>query len=161
MAGWEDELSVLLSELGVKQEEPQAHMQQSCKPRCGDSAYSSNDTHYGDSDDMWLDQLPDGAWSDVEHSLSDDDDEPWVDDIDMMRHEVDSIVSQVILLMQRGDLDAALKEDVMVVLRALRHRLPLTQQPIVSDEAYLESASALLHFCRLVLQLSDFSADDM
>jgi hypothetical protein len=160
MAGWEEELSVLLSELGVKQEEPQAHLQQSCKPRCSDIAYSS-DTPYGESDDVRLDQLPDGVGGDAEYSLSDDEEEPWVDDIDMMRHEVDSIVSQVILLMQRGDLDATLKEDVMVVLRALRHRLPPEQQSVVSDEAYLESASALLHFCRLVLQLSDFTSDDI
>jgi hypothetical protein len=69
-------------------------------------------------------------------------------------------VSQVILLMQRGDLDVALKEDVMVVLRALRRRLPHTQQAVVNDEVYLESASAMLHFCRLVLQLSDFTSEE-
>jgi hypothetical protein len=155
MASWEDELSVLLSGLGVKQEEPQAHLQQSCKPRYSDIAYSS-DTPYGDSDDFW----PEGVWVDAERTFPDEEEELWVDDIDMMRHEVDSIVRQVILLMQRGDLDATLKEDVMVVLRALRHRLPQAQQPVVSDEAYLESASALLHFCRLVLQLSDFTSED-
>lgn len=160
MASWEDELSVLLSELGVKQEEPQAHLQQSCKPRC-DSAYSSNEASYDDSDDMWLEQLSEGPWIDAERTFPDEEEEPWVDDIDMMRHEVDSIVSQVILLMQRGDLDATLKEDVMVVLRALRNHLPRPQQSLISDEAYLESASALLHFCRLVLQLSDFPTGNM
>jgi hypothetical protein len=36
----------------------------------------------------------------------------------------------------------------------------LTQEVASSDEAYLESASALLHFCRLVLQLSEFSTPD-
>jgi len=35
MAGWEEELAVLLSELGVKQEEPQAHLQLR-KPLHGD-----------------------------------------------------------------------------------------------------------------------------
>lgn len=159
MASWEEELSVLLRELGVKQEEPQAHIQQSCKPRCNDIAYSNGDTSHGDSDDVWLDQLYGGV--DAERIFDDDEeDESSVDDIDMMRHEVDSIVSQVILLMQRGDLDAALKEDVMVVLRALRHRLPHIQQSVVNDEVYLESASAMLHFCRLVLQLSDFTSDE-
>jgi hypothetical protein len=77
-----------------------------------------------------------------------------------MRREVDSIVSQVILLMQRGDLDPSIKEDVMVVLRALRRRASITQQAATSDEAYLESASAMLHFCRLVLQLSEFATED-
>ena len=135
MASWEEELSVLLRELGVKQEEPQAHIQQSCKPRCNDIAYSNGDTSHCDSDDVWLDQLSGGA--DAERIFDDDEeDEPSVDDIDMMRHEVDSIVSQVILLMQRGDLDAALKEDVMVVLRALRRRLPHIQQSVINDEVY-------------------------
>ena len=77
-----------------------------------------------------------------------------------MRREVDSIVSQVVLLMQRGDLDSSLKEDVMVVLRALKRRSPVLSLPSTSDEAYLESASAMLHFCRLVLQLSELATED-
>ncbi|GAC1673039.1 MAG: hypothetical protein NVS9B9_29970 [Ktedonobacteraceae bacterium] len=43
----------------------------------------------------------------------------------------------------------------MVVLRALRRRAMVTQQAAATDEAYLESASAMLHFCRLVLQISE------
>jgi hypothetical protein len=83
-----------------------------------------------------------------------------MNDLSLMRREVDSIVNQVILLMQRGDLDPSLKEDVMVVLRALRRRAAVTQLAATSDEAYLESASAMLHFCRLVLQLSEVSTQD-
>ncbi|GER87996.1 hypothetical protein KDW_21580 [Dictyobacter vulcani] len=48
----------------------------------------------------------------------------------------------------------------MVVLRALRRRIPMNQQSTTSDEAYLESASAMLHFCRLALQLSEFTTED-
>ncbi|GHO86686.1 hypothetical protein [Dictyobacter formicarum] len=146
MASWEDELSVLLSELGVKQEEPQAHLRQSRKTMRSDVKRR----------DQFADAL---LWSNGDNAAEDDGD-PWIDDLDMMRHEVDSIVSQVVLLMQRGDLDVALKEDVMVVLRALRRRIPVAQQSANSDEAYLESASAMLHFCRLVLQLSEFSTED-
>jgi len=143
MAGWEEELAVLLSELGVKQEEPQTHLQLR-KPLHGDVKRR----------EQFTDAL---FWG--EGSESDDD--GWINDLDMMRREVDSIVSQVILLMQRGDLDTSLKEDVMVVLRALRRRLPATRQSAAasSDEAYLESASAMLHFCRLVLQLSEFATE--
>jgi hypothetical protein len=83
-----------------------------------------------------------------------------LNDLNLMRREVDSIVNQVILLMQRGDLDSTLKEDVLIVLRALRRRAAVTQQAAASDEAYLESASAMLHFCRLVLQLSEFATED-
>ena len=145
MAGWEEELAALLSELGVKQEEPQAHFQQARKPLHGDVKRR----------EQFTDAL---LWG----GDSEGDDDGWINDLDMMRREVDSIVSQVILLMQRGDLDTSLKEDVMVVLRALRRRLPATRQFATnsSDEAYLESASAMLHFCRLVLQLSEFATED-
>jgi hypothetical protein len=144
MAGWEEELAVLLSELGVKQEEPQAHLQPR-KPLHGDVKRR----------EQFADAL---FWG--EDSESSDD--GWIHDLDVMRREVDSIVSQVILLMQRGHLEISLKEDVMVVLRALRRRLP-TIQPFAaasSDEAYLESASAMLHFCRLILQLSECTTED-
>ncbi len=89
-----------------------------------------------------------------------DEDDTGLNDLSVMRREVDSIVSQVLFLMQRGDLDTTLKEDIMVVMRALQRRVPARQQTIASDEAYLESASAMLHFCRLVLQLSEFATED-
>jgi hypothetical protein len=145
MAGWEDELSALLNELGVKQEEPQARLQQARKPMR--------------SDVKRREQFADAIlWND--DNENDDDDDPWMQDLDAMRREVDTIVSQVVLLMQRGDLDATLKEDVMVVLRALRRRVPPIVQAVNNDEAYLEAASALLHFCRLVLQLSEIATED-
>ncbi len=144
MAGWEEELSVLLSELGVKQEEPQTPARPTRQPMRSDVKRR----------EQFSDAL---RWDNTAEPLDDD---PWFDDLDMMRHEVDAIVSQVVLLMQRGDLDPAIREDVMVVLRALRRRIPMAQQSSTSDEAYLESASALLHFCRLVLQLSEFSTED-
>ena len=144
MASWEEELAVLLSELGVKQEEPQAHLQLR-KPPHGDI--------------KGREQFTDALFRDEERESSDD---SWVNDLNVMRREVDSIVSQVILLMHRGDLDNSLKEDVMVVVRALRRRLPATRYALAasSDEAYLESASAMLHFCRIVLQLSEFATED-
>ncbi len=144
MARWEEELTVLLRQLGVKQEEPQARLRQTRKPMR--------------SDVKRREQCADALlWNDDNEV---DDDDIWMDDLDTMRHEVDTIVSQVVLLMQRGDLDPSLKEDVMVVLRALRRHVPATQPLSIDDEAYLESASALLHFCRLVLQLSEFATED-
>ena len=147
MASWEDELAVILQRLGVKQEEPQTYLQQMRKPLR--------------SDVKRLEHSADPHFSDEETEL--DDDDGWVQDIATMRREVDSIVSQVILLMQHGDLEPSIKEDVMVVLRALRRRLPTSHSPVpppTSEEAYLESASALLHFCRLALQLSECSTED-
>jgi len=112
MAGWEEELAIILYELGVN----------------------------------------------FEDSTSKDD--PWMSDLNMMHREVDSIVTQVILLMERGDLESSLKEDVMVVLRALRRLANTMQQTVSSDHAYLESVAAMLHFCRLVLQLSEVATED-
>ncbi len=150
MAGWEEELSVLLSELGVTQEEPRAHPRSS---RHGEIKYhmfpARSDVKRQElsADALFLDNM--------------DDDEPWLTDLSLMRREVDSIVSQVIRLMQRGDLDKSLKEDVLVVLHALRRRSMVTQQAEASDEAYLEFAAAMLHFCRIVLRLSEPAIEDL
>lgn len=144
MAGWEEELAVLLHELGVKQEEPRAHLRPMRKPIR--------------SDVKRREQFADALLWHEDSKV--DDEEIEINDLSLMRREVDSIVSQVVLLMQRGDLDKSLKEDVLVVLRALRRRAAVTQQAAASDEAYLESASAMLHFCRLVLQLSEFATED-
>jgi hypothetical protein len=148
MAGWEEELAVLLRELGVKQEEPdEAHLRPLRKPMRSDARRC----------EPYADAQPWGAESGGSNR---DDDDVWQQDLNSMRREVDTIVSQVVLLMQRGSLDLSLKEDVMVVLRALRRRATVTQQAAASDEAYLESASAMLHFCRLVLQLSESASED-
>ena len=147
MASWEEELAVLLQELGVKQEEPPTHLQQIRKPLRRPRKRRE--------------QCTDGRFLDEENEL--DDDDYGVQDIATMRREVDSIVSQVIVLMQRGDLEPSVKEDVMIVLRALRRHIPPAHSsafPLTSEEAYLESASALLHFCRLALRLSEFATED-
>ncbi len=146
MAGWEEELAVLLRELGVQQEEPGTRPRLARKPMHSDV---KNKRHQPFADALFLNEHSNRDEVDIE-----------INDLAMMRHEVDSIVNQVILLMQRGELDSSLKEDIMVVLRALRRRAAITQQAAASDEAYLESASAMLHFCRLVLQLSEFSTQD-
>jgi hypothetical protein len=145
MAGWEEELAVLLRELGVKQEEPdEVHLRPQRKPMRSDVKRR----------ELYADAQP---WS---GDASREEDDAWQQDLTSMRREVDSIVNQVVLLMRRGSLDSSLKEDVMVVLRALRRRAAVTQQAASSDEAYLESATAMLHFCRLVLQLSEFATED-
>jgi len=147
MASWEEELAVLLQGLGVKQEEPQTYLQPMHKPLRRQRKRREQCT-----DARFLDE-----------NIELDNDDSGVQDIATMRREVDSIVSQVIVLMQRGDLEPSVKEDVMVVLRALRRHLPPAHSsiyPPTSEEAYLESASALLHFCRLALQLSEFATED-
>jgi hypothetical protein len=158
MAGWEQELAELLSELGVTLE----------------TADSQMDRHPTHPTDLTCSREPplQTLHSDVEQrteasgALEREADEAadledaWLNELRLMRREVDSIVAQVIRLMQRGDLDPSLKEDVMVVLRALRRRASLSQQAALGDESYLEFAAAMLHFCRLVLRLSETAIED-
>ncbi len=157
MAGWEEELALLLQELGVKQEEPGAHSRRTSKPSRKSTRKSrpSDTSQSGDftSRNQFADAL---FWSphNTASSSAQNEDDPWTNDLGLMRREVDSIVRQVVRLMQQGDIEPSIKEDVMVVLRALRRRAMVTQQAAATDEAYLESASAMLHFCRLVLQIS-------
>jgi len=148
MAGWEEELAILLNELGVTQEEPKTHLQPTRKGIRSDTTWREQAA----GDLFWDDGSADSGMP--------EDDDAWLNDLSMMRREVDSIVSQVIRLMQRGDLDKSSKEDVMVVLRALRRQATASQLATASDEAYLESAAAMLHFCRLVLHLSESAIED-
>ena len=152
MAGWEEELALLLRELGVKQEEPDAHSRRTSKP----SRKSTRSDISQQGDVKYREQFADALFRGVGNTTNSahDENDPWMDDLGLMRREVDSIVRQVVRLMQQGDIEPSIKEDVMVVLRALRRRAMVTQQAAATDEAYLESASAMLHFCRLVLQIS-------
>jgi hypothetical protein len=163
MPGWEHELTELLRELGVTQEEPRTHRRPVSKSTWRDITRRSQATAafiFGDTAD--IDRLDDvGDIDDVEDAGEDDDEDSWLTDLSLMRREVDSIVRQVIHLMQRGGLEKSLQEDVMVVLRALRGRAIVTAQTAINEAAYLESAAAMLHFCRLVLQLSETAIEDL
>ena len=167
MAGWEEELTVLLRNLGVTQEEPSTRLR-STRNRHDEGREEKLHPSELSQDPFGLEDDPfaDAAFLDEEDE-EDEEDEAWLTDLNEMRREVDSIVNQVIRLMQRGDLDKSLKEDVMVVLRALRRPTSSTsvppspqQQAATSEEAYLESAASMLHFCRLVLRLSEVASED-
>lgn len=163
MPGWEDELAQLLRELGVTQEEPRTYRRPVNKSAWRDIKRRSQATEafiFGDATDLHkLDDVGDS--DDSEDAVEDEDEETWLTDLSQMRREVDSIVRQVVHLMQRGDLDKTLKEDVMIVLRALRGRTHVNGQTAISEAAYLESAAAMLHFCRLILQLSETAIEDL
>jgi hypothetical protein len=152
MAGWEQELAELLRELGVTLE--------GAAPDSPTHLQAKQRASYCDvrQDDEESKTLPVPTWDDDAPPPADED--AWLTELRLMRREVDSIVAQVIRLMQNGDLDASLKEDVMVVLRALRRRASPGPRAAPSDETYLEFAAAMLHFCRLVLRLSETAIED-
>jgi hypothetical protein len=154
MAGWEEELAVLLRELGVTQEEPKTHLRPTHIRETGHSPVRHRDEvkrQVQSADALF--------WGSADENKAESDD-IWMSDLHVMRREVESIVAQVVRLMQRGDFDPSLKEDVIVVLRALRRRASVTQQASASDAAYLEFAAAMLHFCRIILHLSEGAAED-
>jgi len=148
MAGWEEELAMLLRELEVTQEEPKTYLQPTRKG-------ARSDVKWGEQavDDVFLDEDSTGH-RDV-----------WLDDLILMRLEVETIVSQVMRLIQRGNLDTPSKQDVMMVLHTLRQHALVMQQTSSSNETmnlrYLEAATAMLHFCRLVLRFSESTIEDL
>ena len=147
MAGWQEELAELLRELGVMQEEPQTNLRSDSRPMQSDARWRLRPGKVVNP--------PQGAlFSD---DAGQDDSRPWLADLDAMRREVDSIVRQVIRLMQRGDLDQTLKDDVLAILRVLRRRATHVRQVETDDEDSLdlETITAVLRFCRLVLCISE------
>lgn len=151
MAGWQEELDELLQRLGVTQEEPQTKARASSKPtRSNARRRPRPGKSFKHLADAFLTENPTSDEADIN---------AWMADLDAMRREVEDIVRQVIQVMQNGDLDPSFKEDVMVVLHELR-RPAISQQPSSSPRAYLETVSAMLHFCRLVLLLSETALED-
>ncbi|HXR66081.1 MAG TPA: hypothetical protein VN729_09160 [Ktedonobacteraceae bacterium] len=145
MAGWQEELAELLRELGVSPEEPQTNLRSKSKPLHSDAGRrlcSGKSTEH----------LADTFFTD---DVESDEAEAYTMDLGAMGREVDSIVQQVIRLTRNGELDLSAKEDILEVLRALRKFSIVAQEVAPGDEAYLESVSAMLRFCRLVLRLSE------
>ncbi len=168
MAGWQEELAMLLRELGVTQEESTTHLQstRNCEASLHHDHLRRHQAKPHRDDATWREQTADAvSWDDMSLPDADgdglEDNEVWLTDLRLMRRQVESIVTQVIRLAQRGDLDESSKEDVMVVLHALCRRATVTQQAAASDTAYLEFAAAMLHFCRLVLRLSESAIEDL
>ncbi len=155
MAGWEEELAGLLRKLGVEQERPASHRRPIRQPKQRDSLFSELSTERP-SDPLY--HTDDGEFTGQDEEIGEDD--LWMYDLEIMRYEIDSIVNQVVRLMQRGDLDSTLKEDIMVVMHALRRHANKNQNVSDSEESYLEFATAMLHFCRLILQLNEVTSED-
>ncbi len=160
MAGWEEELTGLLRKLGVEQEQSASYRHPIRQPKQCDGLLPKSSIEFPVERSA-------GALShgkDREYAANQDDEideeDLWMHDLEIMRHEIDTIVNQVMRLMQRGDLDPTLKEDVMVVMHALRRRTSTSQTAIENEAAYLEFATTMLRFCRLVLQLSEVASEE-
>jgi hypothetical protein len=136
MSNWEHELETLLTRLGVRWEslppnEPGAD---------GDLADAAD-----------LDGLIDADLGDENWEAVEDDD---LDQVSVVRREMQATVARVTRMVRVGRLDSAIRDDVLLVLRALCKSPPQPDEGESEEDAHLATASAILHFCRIVLRLT-------
>jgi hypothetical protein len=133
MANWQDELESLLASFGVALEAP-----------------ALDQLRAEDSLNRYLLAQPEQSEPPVEHGV----------EVIAVQSEVEATVRQVVSLVRSGSIDSALREDVAFVLRALTR--PDVAMTNASDagraasgaEWNIESAAAVLRFCRIVLRLA-------
>jgi len=150
MAEWQAELEILLSHLHVSLE-PEAVAGRS------DSAAVrriAEDGSVGDGG-VTLPREDEAAASDV---VSADGDE-----VTAVRSEIEATLRRVVVLTQDGKLDPHVRDDVIFVLQALTRPQPRSSRSRPrprggpgdsSTEWQLASAAAVLHFCRIVLRMT-------
>jgi hypothetical protein len=153
MADWRAELDTLLSHLNVS-------LEQGIAPGRHDGA-----AQRGRDEDATLDELDADARVPAEASQGEDALADG-DEVSAVRSEIEATVRRVIELTQAGKLDTSLRDDVVFVLQALTRPRPRGVQSRPrrrgaedsSSEWQLASAAAVLHFCRIVLRLTQAAA---
>jgi hypothetical protein len=138
MSNWEHELETLLSRLGVHWEPSPAHAPEA----------EADEAEVPGPEELAAlldDDLEDEDW---EHLAEEE-----VDQLGVVRREMQATVGRVARMVRAGRLDSVIRDDVLFVLRALCRVQPLLEGE--SDEdAQLATAAAILHFCRIVLRLT-------
>jgi hypothetical protein len=133
MANWQDELESLLASFGVALEAP-----------------ALDQLRAEDSLNRYLLAQPEQSEPPVEHGV----------EVIAVQSEVEATVRQVVNLVRSGSIDSALREDVAFVLRALTRPGAATSNAGETISAgsglewNIESAAAVLRFCRIVLRLA-------
>lgn len=154
MPGWQSELETLLSQLhvslepGRQQSSPSAHGPASLDGE-RDTVVpddSTDATIPWDLDTQPVDDLPaDG------------------DEVSAVSREIEATVRRVISMARAGQMEGALRDDVVFVLQALTRPIPYDKSgnkrhrrksDEASQEWQLASAAAVLRFCRIVLRLT-------
>jgi hypothetical protein len=136
MSNWELELETLLSRLGVRWE--------SLPPN-----EPGVDTDLAEPAD--LDGLIDADLKDADGETPEDED---IDQVSMVRREMQATVERVTRMVRSGRLDSAIRDDVLQVLRVLCRFQPQPEEGESLEDAQIATASAILHFCRIVLRLT-------
>jgi hypothetical protein len=136
MSNWENELEIILSRLGVRWESPLPN-----EPEIDADAAEAAELAA-----MMGDDLENEDWG----KLEDDD----LDQVGVVRREIQATVSRVARMARAGQLDGVIKDDVLFVLRALCRSQPQAEDGESEEDAQLATAAAILHFCRIVLRLT-------
>jgi len=139
MSSWEHELETLLNRLGVRSE--------SSPPNEPVPDVSDADV----ADPAELAALMDVDVDDEDWDGLEDDD---LDQLGVVRREMQATVGRVARMVHAGRLDSAIKDDVLFVLRALCRAQPQPDEGESVEDAQLAAAAAILHFCRIVLRLT-------
>lgn len=149
MAEWQAELEILLSHLHVSLEHETGAGR-------NDSAAARRHAEDGAVSDIGVIPLREDevAASDV---ISVDGDE-----VTAVRSEIEATLRRVVALTQDGKLDPHVRDDVIFVLQALTRPQPRGSRSRPrprgpgdsSSEWQLASAAAVLHFCRIVLRMT-------
>ncbi|HEY2570806.1 MAG TPA: hypothetical protein VGI27_05005 [Solirubrobacteraceae bacterium] len=148
MAEWQAELEILLSHLHVSLE-PEAVAGRN------DSAVRriAEDGSVGDG--VALPREDEAAASDVASADG--------DEVTAVRSEIEATLRRVVALTQDGKLEPHVRDDVIFVLQALTRPQPRGSRSRPrprsgpgdsSTEWQLASAAAVLHFCRIVLRMT-------
>jgi hypothetical protein len=139
MSNWELELETLLNRLGVRWDP--------LPPDESKTAGADADV----TDAAELDGLIDADLEDENWETLEDDD---LDQVSVVRREMQATVGRVTRMVRTGRLDSVIKDDVLLVLRALCRSQPQLEEGESEEEAQLATAAAILHFCRIVLRLT-------
>lgn len=159
MPGWQSELEALLSQLHVSLDQGRSPSQ-SARPSAPLGAKPEADNP-GDSMDTSIPwEL--GALT-AEEAPADG------DEVHAVRSEIEATVRRVVTMARMGQMESALRDDVIFVLQALTrphpNEKPTKRRRGKSDEAsqewQLASAAAVLRFCRIVLRLTDALAREV
>ncbi|HLJ81278.1 MAG TPA: hypothetical protein VKT52_07330 [Ktedonobacterales bacterium] len=154
MPGWQSELEALLSQLHVSLEPGRLPSQVSRTPTSADSTLETSANAADDGADAsipWdLDTLP------AEDMPADG------DEVKAVSREMEATVRRVIAMARAGQMESALRDDVVFVLQALTRPNPYEKSgrrrgkaDESGQEWQLASAAAVLRFCRIVLRLTD------
>lgn len=139
MSNWEHELETLLNRLGVHWESSPAH----------DLPSEAEDADAPEPDElaaMMDDDLEDEDW---EHLAEEE-----LDQLGVVRREMQATVGRVARMVRAGRLDSVIRDDMIFVLRELCRVQPSGVNGESNEEEQLATAAAILHFCRIVLRLT-------